>query len=226
VVPLPGLPVQYGRGKATTVGYLASAGDPTGGVVVVHDRYGALPHLRARCELLARSGMTALAPDLYGGRFTIDEAEAARLAGRLDHDLAITRLVGAVEYLRRRGVERLGLLGFSVGGDLVLHLATGVRVDAIATYYAALPSDAWVPIECPMQFHLAEVDEFDPPELPEAFAEWLIASGTEPVETFHYPGTRHGFANPDVAAYRPGSSELAWARTVRFLGSHLIWEPP
>jgi len=226
MVHQPGLPVQYGRGKATTVGYLASAADPTGGVVVVHDRYGALPHLRARCELLARSGMTALAPDLYGGRFTIDEAEAEHLAAQLDPDLAVTRLLGAVEYLRRRGVERLGLLGFSTGGYLALQLITGVRVDATVTYYAALPADQWVPIGCPMQLHLAETDHFDPPELPEAFAEWLVAGGTDPVETYHYPGTRHGFANPDVAAYRPGSSELAWARTVRFLGSHLIWEPP
>src|SRR5262249_24678594 len=50
MAPLPGLPVQYGRGNAATVGYLASAAEPTGGVVVAHDRYGALPHLRARCE--------------------------------------------------------------------------------------------------------------------------------------------------------------------------------
>src|SRR5262249_35455500 len=143
MVSPPGLPVQYGRGKATTVGYLATAGDPTGGVVVAHDRYGALPHLRARCELLARSGMTALAPDLYGGRFTIDEAEAEHLAVQLDPDLAVTRLVGAVEYLRRRGVERLGLLGFSLGGCLGLPRTTPGPGGGPASHSAGLPAGAW-----------------------------------------------------------------------------------
>jgi len=221
----PGISVQYGRGRAKTAGYLAVAAEPHGGVVVVHDLYGHLPSVRQRCDLLAQSGMSAIAPDLYDGHLTTDESEAEQFLARLDQDLALTRLLGTVEYLRRRGVQRLGLLGFSIGGMLALRLAAGVRVDAISLYYAALPADEWIPYGCPMQLHFAETDDFDPPELPDAFSEWLVASGME-VETYHYPGAGHGFANPDVPAYRPGSAELSWARTVRFLGSHLIWQSP
>src|SRR3712207_7468077 len=45
-------------------------------VVVVHDWYGQLPHVRALCDDLASAGFTALAVDLYDGATAADEAEA------------------------------------------------------------------------------------------------------------------------------------------------------
>lgn len=220
-----GVPVRFGRGRTATFGYLAEATTPHAGVVIAHDWYGHLPHLRQRCDSLAAAGMTALAPDLYDGRLTADDTEAEQLFRALDIELARGKLLGAIEHLRRRGAQRIGLLGYSMGGWLELLLATVAQVDAVVTYYAALEAEEWSPIGCPVQLHFAEHDLWDPPEVPDAFAEWLLSGGTA-VETFHYPGSRHGFANSDVPAYRPGSAELAWARTVRFLGGHLIWRPP
>jgi carboxymethylenebutenolidase len=225
VVNPAGVSMRFGQGRTETFGYLAEVSQPRAGVVVAHDWYGHLPHLRQRCDALAKSGMMALAPDLYGGQLTADDFEAERLFRALDVELARERLVEAVAHLRRLGAERIGLLGFSMGGWLELLVATVVSVEAVTVYYATLEADEWSPIGCPVQFHFAETDVWEPPELPAAFAEWLIASGT-PVETFEYPGSRHGFANSDVPPYRPGSAELAWARTVRFLGGHLMWRPP
>jgi carboxymethylenebutenolidase len=220
-----GVLLPYGEGDLRTVGYLVEAPTPRAGVVVAHDWYGHLPHLRERCDALAGAGMTALAPDLYGGPFTADEAEAARLAGELDLGVATERLLLSMEFLHQRGVERLGLLGFSIGGRLVLRLAGSTPVAAAAAYYAALEPAEREPIGCPVQLHLAEYDLWSTPDLPDQFVEWLTAGGTQ-VEVYRYPGARHGFGNGNVAAYRPGSAELSWARTVRFLGSHLIWRPP
>ena len=220
-----GVSVRFGQGRTETFGYLAEGSQPRAGVVVAHDWYGHLPHLRQRCDALAKAGMTALAPDFYDGQITADDFEAERLFRALDVELARERVVEAVEHLRRLGAERIGLLGFSMGGWLELLVATVLSVEAVTVYYATLEADEWSPIACPVQFHFAETDVWEPPVLPAAFAEWLMASGTT-VETFEYPGSRHGFANSDVPPYRPGSAELAWARTVRFLGGHLMWRPP
>jgi carboxymethylenebutenolidase len=225
VVDPAGVLIRYGTGDTRTVGYLAEAPTQRAGVVVVHDWYGQLPHLRERCDQLAASGMSALAPDLYGGRLTADEVEAAGFARELDLGVATERLLASVESLRRRGAERIGLLGFSVGGHLALRLAGTTPVDVVSAYYAVLEPAEREPVGCPVQLHFAEHDHWADPELPDRFVAWLTASGT-PTEVHRYPGSHHGFANANVAVYRAGSAELSWARTVRFLGSHLIWRPP
>ena len=44
--------------------YLAEPSGPgRAGVVLVHDWYGLLPHVRAACDELAAAGLVALAPD-------------------------------------------------------------------------------------------------------------------------------------------------------------------
>jgi carboxymethylenebutenolidase len=225
VVDPAGVPVRYGEGPETTMAYLAEASAPRGGVVLVHDWYGHLPNVRDMCDALAESGMTALAPDLYDGKLTADEAEAAQLFEQLDVERALSRLLLSVEQLRGRGAERIGLLGFSTGGYLALRLAGRTRVDALVAYYAALAGAEREPIGCPVQLHLAEYDHWESADIPDGFIEWLAASGT-PAEVYRYPGAHHGFANPTVSFHRPGSRELSWARTVRFLGSHLVWRPP
>ena len=49
--------------------YLAEPSGPgRGGVLVVHDWYGLLPHVRTLCDELAAAGLVATAPDLYDGR--------------------------------------------------------------------------------------------------------------------------------------------------------------
>jgi carboxymethylenebutenolidase len=217
--------VRFGEGRTATFGYLAEASQPRAAVVVAHDWYGHLPHLRQRCDLLAASGLSALAPDLYDGRTTSDPAEAESLFRALDVDLARDRLLAAVAHLRRLGAARVGIIGYSMGGWLALLLSASGVVEALVAYYAALEPEEWSPIPCPVQLHLAEIDDWDPPEAPEAYAEWLHASGTR-LETHRYPAARHGFANGDLPAFHAGLADLAWTRTVRFLGGHLAWQPP
>jgi carboxymethylenebutenolidase len=197
------------------------AGPPAGGVVVAHDWFGLLPHVRLACDGLAEGGLAALAPDLYDGRATTDPEQAERLMGALDAGRAGARLTAAADELRgRTGGRRVGALGFSMGGSLVLLEATTGKLDAVAAYYAALGEHERAPIPCPVLLQLAEVDDWDPPDTPERFAVELRAAGTE-VEVHAWPGTGHSFANPDVAAHAPAQAAEAWAVTVAFLGRHL-----
>jgi carboxymethylenebutenolidase len=202
--------------------YLAEpSGPPAAGVLVVHDWYGLLPHVRGACDELAAAGLVALAPDLYDGRTTTDAARAEALMEALDNDAARARLDAATADLRRRtGGGPVGGLGFSMGGYLTLLQATTGAYDAVAVYYAALDEQQAASIHCPVLLQLAEVEEFDPPELFEGFVGALRAAGTE-VQARTWPGTQHSFANRDVPLFAPAQAAEAWAATLGFLRRHL-----
>jgi carboxymethylenebutenolidase len=202
--------------------YLAEPSGPgRAGVLVLHDWYGLLPHVRTACDELAAAGLVALAPDLYDGRITTDPEQAEALMEALEADKARARLDTATADLRERtGGGPVGGLGFSMGGFRTLLQATTGAYDAIAVYYAALDEEQAASIRCPVLLHMAEHDEFDPPELYEGFAAALQAAGTE-VQAHTWPGTQHSFANADVALYAPKPAAEAWSITVRFLRDQL-----
>jgi carboxymethylenebutenolidase len=201
--------------------YLAEpAGPAAAGVLVVHDWYGRLPHVRAACDELAAAGLLALAPDLYGGRTTTDPEQAEALMEGMDKPTARARLDEAVATLRDRVGGPVGVLGWSLGGMFALLQATTGTVDAAAVYYAALDEEDAASIRCPVLLHLAEVDEFDPPEYYDGFVAALRAAGTE-VAVHTWPGTKHSFANADVSLHVPDAAAEAWSITVRFLRDRL-----
>jgi carboxymethylenebutenolidase len=207
--------------------YLAEPSGPArAGVVVVHDWYGQLPHVRAMADELAAAGLAALAVDLYDGRTTTDPGEAEALLGAMDGAKAQARLDAAVADLRERtGGGPVGGLGFSMGGSQLIGHATTGAYDAIAIYYAAGDEDDATQIRCPVLLQLAERDEFDPPEFFEGFIAALKAAGTE-VQSHTWPGTEHSFANFDVALYAPTQAEQAWSATVEFLRDRLTGARP
>jgi carboxymethylenebutenolidase len=201
--------------------YLAEPSGPgRGGVLVVHDWYGLLPHVRTLCDELAAAGLAAIAPDLYDGRRASDPEQAEALMEAMDSAKAGAKLDAAIADLRERGGGPVGGLGFSMGGFRVLLQATTGAFDAVAVYYAALDEEQAASIHCPVLLHLAERDEFDPPEVFEQFVTGLRAAGT-PVEARTWPGTEHSFANADVALYTPTQAAEALSITVRFLRHHL-----
>jgi carboxymethylenebutenolidase len=202
--------------------YLAEPPGPgRAGVVLVHDWYGQLPHVRTLADELAGAGLAALAVDLYGGRTTTDPGEAETLAGEMDRATAPTRLDETVQTLKAKvDGGPVGVVGWSLGGMYAVDLATRDDVDAAAIYYAAGDEDDAARIHCPVLLHLAEADEFDPPEFYDGFVNALRAAGTE-VEVHTWPGTEHSFANRDVALHTPGAAAEAWAITVRFLRGRL-----
>jgi carboxymethylenebutenolidase len=219
--------VTLGGAGAGGSGYLSEPELPGPAVIVVHDYFGALPHVRERCDALALAGFMALAPDLYDGAATTDPARAEALLARIDVDRSRSLLAVAARQLRAHPKvqpERVGAIGFSAGGWLALLTATRGVLDAVVAYYAALGPEEQGPIPCPVMLHFAEVDEWEPPDLPAIFTAQLRAAGTLVIDRT-WPGTEHSFANADVPAWRPGPAADAWAETVAFLARHLRRRP-
>ena len=188
------------------------------GVVLVHDRYGWLPHLDRLADDLRADGHTVATVNLYHGRSILDDEMAMRLLEELDVAEAQATIVEAAGALRRRGAERIALLGFSIGGRLSLLVAAEKPIESVVAYYAALQNSEFRAVAGRVQLHLAEFDDWDPDQ-PQRFARRLAAGGTL-TEVHVYPGTSHGFANADVrGVYAATAAELAWTRARRFIGA-------
>jgi carboxymethylenebutenolidase len=191
-------------------------------VVVVHDEYGLLPHVRQRCDWLAEAGFVALAVDLYGGRIAGTPAEAERLAGALDGPRSRGMLAtAATQLLARPKVrpQRVGAVGFGLGGRLVLRTATTGALDVIVAFYAVLTASERSLVPCPTLLHLtggpAEQDL-----VTRGFLQDLRASGTD-VTARTWSGVPPGFANADRPGYQDKPAVAAWVETAGFLAGHL-----
>jgi carboxymethylenebutenolidase len=200
--------------------YVGEPGNPL--VLLVHDWFGRLPGLEALAESFAREGFFVAIPDLFGGLATTSAREAERLMGELDVGIALAELDDVIESARAQGSERIGLVGFSMGGWLALLHAQGGAADAVVAYYATLGAADHGVIPAPVRLHYAETDTWDAGEEPEGFIGRLQEHGT-PVSDYVYLGTAHSFANADIpTAYQPRAAELAHQRSIRFLLGHLF----
>jgi carboxymethylenebutenolidase len=208
-IPSPRTPLYYGE-----------AGAPL--VIVLHDWYGRLPWLEPFARAIAGRGFRVVVPDLYQGVATIDAQAAEELLAQLDLGVSLAIIDDVIEEGRAAGSSRIGEIGFSMGGWLALLHAQGGDVDAVAAYYATLGETDHGVIPCPVLLNFAETDEWDAGSTPEQFIERLEEHGT-PFSKFSYIGTRHSFANANIAdAIDVQAAALAFARTLLFLEKHLV----
>ena len=208
-IPNPGVPEKYGE-----------PGGPL--VVLIHDWYGRLPWLKFYAEGLAHQGFFVVVPDLYDGVATDDADDAEALMENLDVATALSQIDDVVQLARTEGSERVGLVGFSMGGWLALLHAQSGAADAVAAYYATLSEAQHGVIPSPVLLHFAEIDEWDEGQDPESFIDLLKDHGT-PVTEYSYPGTVHSFANATIGdKVDVDAAALAFNRTANFLQKHLV----
>ncbi len=203
--------------------YVAEPESAGGGrVLVIHDAYGLLPHVRFLCDELAAHGFVAVAPDLFAGAVTRSDAEASRLLEELTATRAARLLDAAIAAYDTLG-HRAGpdaVVGFSIGAEFAFGLVAQRRLSASVTYYG-LPSDENRDhIRGPLLAHWAQHDRWDDDTSPQRLVRDLLDREID-VVSHTYPGTRHGFANADIDAFDLEAAERAWRRTLDFLTDRL-----
>jgi carboxymethylenebutenolidase len=217
-----GTEVTLGAAGRSGRGYLSEPAGTGPGVVVVHDGFGLLPHVRSRCDWLAEAGFVALAIDLYDGRVARTPAEAERLAGEVDQVRARGLVaIAATQLLARPKVrpQRVGAVGFGLGGRLALLAAATGALDAIVAFYAVLEQDERSLVPCPTLLHLTG-GPMEQDAVTRGFLHELRTSGTE-LTARTWSGVPPGFANADRPDYRDKPAVAAWVETAGFLAGHL-----
>ncbi|HET9077817.1 MAG TPA: dienelactone hydrolase family protein [Acidimicrobiales bacterium] len=210
-------------------GYLKLPGSGRGpALVVIQEWWGLTSHIADLVDRFAAEGFVALAPDLYGGTTTHDADEAGQLMQSLPVDRAARDLAGAVDFLLARDDvegDRVGVVGFCMGGAFVLTLAAqeGGKVAAAVPFYPVgqWPED-FAGLQAAVMAHFGEKDEFLPVATADELADRIkAATGQDPV-IHRYPAG-HAFLNDEnlLGTYDAEQARLAWDRTVGFLREHL-----
>jgi carboxymethylenebutenolidase len=129
-------------------GFLAvpTDGGPHPGVIVFMEIFGINSHIREVTERVAREGYVALAPDYFhrtgpGIELGYDDEGMARgmeLLGSLKGDEMIADAQTAIGYLAGRSDiarDRIGCMGFCIGGHMAYLAACETDVKATASFY-------------------------------------------------------------------------------------------
>ena len=206
---------------------------PHPAVVVIQEIFGVNKVMRDICDDLAALGLIAVCPDLFWrqepGIEITDKTQAEwdrafQLYQGFDEAKGVDDLRATIT--SARGLEgatgKVGTVGYCLGGKLAYLCATRTDADCSVGYYgvgieAAL--DEASRITRPLLLHVAEKDQFCPPE---AQARIMATLTGHPKVTIHtYPGVDHAFARIGGAHYNETAADLANDRTREFLHEHL-----
>ena len=220
--------VEFPFAEGHTGGYLATPKQGSGpGVIVIQEWWGLVDHIKDVCDRFADEGFVALAPDLYHGKTTKSPDEAGKLMMAMRIDEAERDLSAAVQYLATQDSttsEKVGVVGFCMGGALALYTATkNENVGACVVFYGGHPKvKPDLPnLNAPVLGLYAEKDGFVTPDSVRALEREVKALGKS-IEVKIYPGADHAFFNdtrPEV--YNAEAAADTWRRTIAFLREHL-----
>ena len=195
------------------------------GVLVIHEAFGLNDDIRAIAGRFAQAGYVALAADLFG-----EENRAVCMARMMSGIFLNSLEHGGVQDTRAAlevlaalpGVDaqRLGAVGFCMGGSLAVALAcTDERVRAVAPYYGFNPR----PLEavrraCPV---VGSYPGRDPTAGQGRALEAALSAAGVPHDIKVYPQARHSFANAGPAFDGVASTD-AWNRMMAFFDEHVL----
>ncbi len=197
------------------------AGTPKGGIVVVQEIFGVNHHIRAVADRFAAAGYLAVAPALFdrvekGVDLGYDAmGEGMALMQKTSQSAAMRDVAAAVKAAATAGA--VGVVGFCWGGTLAY--AAAARLDTVAAavgYYgggiAGILADR---LHCPVMLHFGEQDSHIPMSDVEK-----IRHAHPDLPIYTYPAG-HGFNCDERGSYDKASADLAWGRTIAFLGQHI-----
>jgi carboxymethylenebutenolidase len=119
---------------------------PHPAVLVIEEIFGVNSHIRDVTERVAREGYVALAPDVHhraaaGQELGYDDAgmqKGMQLIPKLTREGVSADLDASLKFLRARGEvrgDRIGCMGFCIGGHIAYFAAATTDVRATASFY-------------------------------------------------------------------------------------------
>ncbi|MHB2022677.1 MAG: dienelactone hydrolase family protein [Mycobacteriales bacterium] len=206
--------------------------------MVVQEAFGVNAHIRDVADRFAQAGYRAVAPHLFyrtgDPEHPYDNFEAVlphmqALSGRgISDDLEAT-----FGYLTDAGFEsdRVGIVGFCMGGSVAFYAATQFPLGAAVTFYGGgitegrmgMPAlvDVAAHLKCPWLGLFGDQDPSIPVDHVEALRQ-AVAKAPVSTEIVRYPEAGHGFhCDERPANYHAQSATDAWQRTLSWFQDHL-----
>ena len=202
---------------------------PAPAIVILHEWWGLNAHIQDIAARFARAGYVAIAPNLYSRAsytVTTDPNEAATLMNALSSQAVLRDLNATAPFVSAQPFvdpQRLGLIGFCMGGTFTLTQAThnSAFKSAVAFYGKVPPLETLNRLLCPVLYHYGAKDPWVTRQEVDRLKEGLTKY-KKPGEVCIYEEANHAFFNdtrPEV--YRAAEAQEAWTRTLAFLTRHL-----
>ncbi|MDH3604620.1 MAG: dienelactone hydrolase family protein [Candidatus Tectomicrobia bacterium] len=207
---------------------------PFPAVVVIQHQGGVDAFVQEMTQRIAQAGYVGVAPDLYhrDGPDCQDDGPTRR--ARLQDVNVIKDVNATVDFLHAHDAvdgERLGIVGFCMGGRVVyLMAAMNPSFKVAAAYYGGnimvpwgdgpAPFDRTAEIQCPLIGLFGEADSNPSPADMRTLDVELSKHGK--VHEFHsYPGANHAFMNARGERYHAEAAQDSWPKTLAFFEKYL-----
>ncbi len=223
---------------------LPSAGNSWPTIIVVQEAFGVNRHIERVCDKFAAEGFVAVAPAMFHrehpnpklGYGDEDAPVRNRYMGALRDDEIVEDINEVIkwtqsEQFRRTNGNKVGIVGYCVGGRISYVAATGCEgLSGSAVYYGGrilVPfGDGPAPIEltggikCPVLGNFGGQDENPSPADVATIDAALTAAGVAH-DFKSYDDAGHGFNCDERGSYNEAAANDAFARTVAFFKENL-----
>ncbi len=220
--------IRFAGPRGELIGVLATASDPQGAVLVIHENRGLTAHIRTIPPRLAADGFTALAIVLLsevGGTASLPtEGDATAALGNASTERLLEDLRAGLDELERLAPgANLASIGFCFGGGMTWQLlaAGEPRLSAAVPFYGPTPVEpdfSGSPNAAVLGIY-AELDARVNASQ-EAARVGLEAAGlTHEIRVF--PGVDHAFFNDTGQRYNADQAAQAYQAMIAWFGEHL-----
>jgi carboxymethylenebutenolidase len=214
-------------------------GAALGGVVVIQEAFGVNDHIEDVARRFAAAGYRALAPHLFH-RTGDPELSYDHMPAVLEHmqalkaDTLLADIDASLEFLQQSAglaPDRVGVVGFCMGGSVAALVAARRRIGAAVSFYGGGVAEG--------RFGMPPLVELGPEfvtpwlglyggrdqGIPVEQAEALRVAAQKasvPTDLVLYPDAEHGFhCDARPAVYNADAAADAWRRTLGWLGEQL-----
>jgi carboxymethylenebutenolidase len=210
-------------GHAPPAYHTTPDGRPRGQLVVLHEFFGLNDHIRSVADRFAALGFAAIVPGLCdraepGAEYGYDPAGIAAgraLRAKIPFEQSLLDAQAAVDFVKPEG--KVGVVGYCWGGSLAFFAATRLTdiVCAVGYYGSQIVDGVHEVPKVPTMLHFGDGDA----SIPLRDVETIRRARPE-LTIYVYPG-KHGFNCDARANYVPASAQIAFGRTLEFLGKHV-----
>jgi len=202
------------------------------GLVLAQEIFGVNATMREVANCYAQEGYVVLLPDLFWrqepgvelGHTAPDWQRAFGYCQGFDEAKGVEDIQACLTALRNRPEcsGQAGVLGFCLGGKLAYLAACRTDASVAVSYYGVGIEKALDEAEkstCPLVLHLAENDQFCPPEARQAVQSALADRAATAL--YVYPGVDHAFARAGGEHFHKSSALMAHQRTIAALKAQM-----